>query len=217
MIRFNKTASLAAILATTVSGAALAQTATYNPDGRDAGAAAGDPTPSVSVEGSTAGAVTAGTEYNPDGRDAGALAGDPTNGAVDGSASTMATADTEGAYNPDGRDAGAAAGDPSKMTYKNVIASVESGANVNSDVSTIKADSSVKMMTLSQIEGTDDETALDTAMANAEGDMTSYRGMIASNADFNAMLEAQGYTSDDVIGVYQSADGSYSVLVDDRS
>ena len=184
MTLFKKSAGLAAILAASVSGAALAQSANL---GADAGTSVDTGDVGVSTD------VTA---------DSGTMNGASDMSDTAGNGNQMAASEKAG-----------------EMNYGSVISSLKTGANAEADISGITADSDVETMTLSDVQGEADDNAmaLDNALANAEGELSSMHDMIAANADFNAMLEDQGYTADDVIGVYSKADGGYEVLIDDRS
>lgn len=196
MTLFTKTAGLAAILATSVSGAALAQSASI---GADTGAGASISTGDSGVSaGADVGADVASNNGN--GKAKGAMNGNAAN----------AQADTDMAANSD------ASGE---LNYGRVISSLQTGTNADADIAGITADSQIETMTVSEIQGEAGENAmaLDNALADAEGGLTSMHDMIAANEDFSAMLETQGYAAEDVIAVYETADGYFEVLVDDRS
>lgn len=190
MTFITKSAGLAAILAASVSGAALAQSANL---GADAGASVGADDGGVSAD--VGADVTA---------DSGSM-GDS------GNATSTATGDADTDM--------AASGTSDDMNYGRVISSIRAGQNAQADIAGITADSQVETIALSELQGEAGEnaSALDNALADAEGEMASMQDMIAANADFQAMLEAEGYAADDVIGVYSKADGGFEVLIDDRS
>lgn len=190
MTFLTKSAGLAAILAASVSGAALAQSASL---GADAGA-------SVSADGSGSSAgIGADADVTADG------------GSLGGTSSLSGEAATDMAAS------GASQGAADELNYGRVVSSLQTGQNAEADIAGITADSTVETTTLSELQGESGDTAaaLDTALEQAE--LSSMHDMISANAEFNAMLEAEGYTADDVIGVYSKADGGVQVLIDDRS
>lgn len=179
MTIMTRTAGLAAILAASVSGAAIAQSVGV---GGDAGIGVGVGDSGVSAD------VGAGADVTAENSASGA--------------DTLSTGEAAG-----------------ERTYGTVISSLRSGGNVEADIAGITADSEVETTTVSELQGQAGDTAaaLDNALAQAEGELTEMRGMISANADFQQMIEAEGYSADDVIGVYQASNGSVEVLIDDRS
>lgn len=111
----------------------------------------------------------------------------------------------------------ATAGNIADNTYGSVVSSIASSASV--DLSGVTDEASVTIMLLSSLEGdaATESAALDQALsANADA-MTSLQASVEANATINAKLEAEGYTSSDVVAIQSNADGSVVVYVDDRA
>ena len=110
-------------------------------------------------------------------------------------------------------------GEGANWTYGQVVSSLRAGNSTNVDIAGINDGARVETVTLSQLAGqaAENSSSLDNAMEANMSNMTTMRGMISDNAEFKAMLAAEGYQPEDVIGIYGSADGSVQVLVDDRS
>ena len=214
----TKTIGLAAILATSVSGAAIAQNAGI---GGGAGVSAG-----VSA-GTSGSGISAGTTVDANGAaqvasdDSAATQGGALNGnaQINGNAQGNAQGNAIG-QQPSGADVADARDGSMKrpMTYGQVISSVRTQTNADA-VGQIDAGAEIETMTLSEVQGeaSENASALDTALTQAETELTDMRGMIGANADLSAALNAEGYAADDVIGVYETTNGSFQVLIDDRS
>ncbi|WP_163848106.1 hypothetical protein [Pseudooceanicola aestuarii] len=90
---------------------------------------------------------------------------------------------------------------------------LRAGANV--DIEGLEDGVAVDTVTVSEMNVNQD--SLDAVTNEFGGELTSMREQIDANADLMAALEAEGYSSEDVVSVWQTAEGSVSVLVDDRS
>jgi len=87
--------------------------------------------------------------------------------------------------------------------------------SATADLSAVTEESQISIVLLSSLTG--EAGAFDEAFAaNADGNSTLH-GNISGNAAISAKLEAEGYTTDDVVAVKSNADGSVVVYVDDRS
>jgi hypothetical protein len=109
------------------------------------------------------------------------------------------------------------AGGVADNTYGSVISSVSGSADV--DLAAVTDEANVTIVLLSSLQGdaATEAAALDAALsANADA-MTTLHSNIEANAAIKAKLEAEGYTSDDVVAVTSSADGAVTVYVDDRA
>ncbi|KGM49333.1 hypothetical protein [Pseudooceanicola atlanticus] len=197
----TKSLSLAAILAASVSGAALAQGVSVGTGG-DAGASVGTGNGAASV------GASLGADASAD------AAGNMSNG--NGSADMGADADMDTDMAADTGDTMEDGTDAMKQTYGAVVSSLQTGTNAEADIGSIDADSEISTMTVSELQGNAGENAqaLDNALADAE--LTDFHAMIDGNAELKAALEAEGFEAEDVIGVYSTADNSFEVLVDDR-
>ena len=197
----TKSLSLAAILAASVSGAALAQGVSVGTGG-DAGASVGTGNGAASV------GASLGADASAD------AAGSMSNG--NGSADMGTDADMDTDMAADTGDTMEDGTDAMKQTYGAVVSSLQTGTNAEADIGSIDADSEISTMTVSELQGNAGENAqaLDNALADAE--LTDFHAMIDGNAELKAALEAEGFEAEDVIGVYSTADNSFEVLVDDR-
>jgi hypothetical protein len=197
----TKSLSLAAILAASVSGAALAQGVSVGTGG-DAGASVGTGNGAASV------GASLGADASAD------AAGSMSNG--NGSADMGADADMDTDMAADTGDTMEDGTDAMKQTYGAVVSSLQTGTNAEADIGSIDAESEISTMTVSELQGNAGENAqaLDNALADAE--LTDFHAMIDGNAELKAALEAEGFEAEDVIGVYSTADNSFEVLVDDR-
>ena len=197
----TKSLSLAAILAASVSGAALAQGVSVGTGG-DAGASVGTGNGAASV------GASLGADASAD------AAGSMSNG--NGSADMGADADMDNDMAADTGDTMEDGTDAMKQTYGAVVSSLQTGTNAEADIGSIDAESEISTMTVSELQGNAGENAqaLDNALADAE--LTDFHAMIDGNAELKAALEAEGFEAEDVIGVYSTADNSFEVLVDDR-
>lgn len=197
----TKSLSLAAILAASVSGAALAQGVSVGTGG-DAGASVGTGNGAASV------GASLGADASAD------AAGFMSNG--NGSADMGADSDMDTDMAADTGDTMEDGTDAMKQTYGAVVSSLQTGTNAEADIGSIDAESEISTMTVSELQGNAGENAqaLDNALADAE--LTDFHAMIDGNAELKAALEAEGFEAEDVIGVYSTADNSFEVLVDDR-
>ena len=109
------------------------------------------------------------------------------------------------------------AGGMAGNTYGSVISSLSGSAAI--DLSGVTDEANVTIVLLSSLQGNADTeaAALDQALsANADA-MTTLHSNVEANATIKAKLEAEGYTSDDVVALTSSADGAVTVYVDDRA
>lgn len=128
------------------------------------------------------------------------------------------TVDTPAVDAAAGADANATAGVAvADNTYASVTSSIAGSAAI--DLTTVTDEANVTIVLLSSLEGdaATEAAALDAALsANADA-VTTLHSNVEANAAIKAKLEAEGYTSDDVVAVTSSADGAVTVYVDDRA
>lgn len=128
------------------------------------------------------------------------------------------TVDTPAVDAQVGDDANASAGAAvADNTYASVTSSIAGSAAV--DLSLVTDEANVTIVLLSALEGdaATEAAALDAALSASADAMTTLHSNIEANAVIKAKLEAEGYTSDDVVAVASSADGVVTVYVDDRA
>ncbi|NGP17507.1 hypothetical protein [Devosia aurantiaca] len=100
-------------------------------------------------------------------------------------------------------------------TLGSLIASLSGSADV--DVSAVTDEASVTIVLLSSYAADAQSEAFDAALeANADA-QAELRSKVDGNAAIQAKLAAEGFTSSDVISLQSNAEGSVTVIVDDRS
>lgn len=74
-------------------------------------------------------------------------------------------------------------------------------------------------MTLGDLEGegADRTAALDNALARAQTSLDMLQTQVDGSEVLTEAIEAEGFSSDNVLGVYQEANGAVTVLIDDRA
>ncbi|WMT92637.1 hypothetical protein [Pelagibacterium sp. H642] len=196
MKTFTKLIATAAILAST-STFALAQADVGIDAGVDAGVDTG---------------VDAGADTGVDagvGADVDANAGNNGVGlGVGGDANANANADANADANA------AAAGD---VNYGQIISSLQTSNVAAADIEAIGADAQIDIITLSEIKGNaaENASALDEAVSAQSASLADLTAAIEANADVSAALEAEGYTTDQIVAVTSSGEGSLTIVVDD--
>jgi hypothetical protein len=130
---------------------------------------------------------------------------------VSGSAGTMGKAKAEGTAS--GADKGA-----SGETYGAVISSIRSGSSADVDLSSVEDSEDVNIVMLSSLKGkaASRANALDQALAANKTARTKLQAEIEDNDAISSKLEADHFTSKEVVAVKTSADGTVTVYVDDR-
>lgn len=104
-------------------------------------------------------------------------------------------------------------------TYAEVASSLKNKTALKADIGAINGATQVSTVGLTDLKEGDREVAdaaLDSAIEASYDDLTDMRAMISGNADLAAMIDANGYRADDVIGIYKTANGGFQVLVDNR-
>ena len=171
----------------------------------------------VSVDAGVAGGVSVdtpstGVDVNASGAaDVNAKGGD-TSAAAGGNAGVSADANTNADANANA-DAGANAN--ADNTYGSVVAAVNASASVDLTAITDEADVTIVLLSSLAGEAATEGAGLDAAIAaNAEA-QAKVQDDAWANAAIKAKLEADGYTSEDIVAVKTVADGSVIVYVDD--
>lgn len=198
----TKTLSLAAILAATVSGAAIA-------DGNGVG---------VGANGGASVSVGAGGNGNGVGGDMSADAGVKAGAGVETAPGQNKSADmnvTGGGNTEMAADAGAS----DEWNYGRVVSSIRTGTFADVDLSSVGDDAEFDIMALSGLKGeaAGNAQALDNALADNSATVDDLQAKVDANTDLAAKIEEEGYSTEDVVAIYTKADGSYEVLIDDRS
>lgn len=186
MTILNKTFGLAAILAASVSGAAIAQSTTGSGDSSKFDGEGSDYSAAEPVDQETRTELSEG------------VASQAEIDSISGNDDNMLK----------------------NWTYADVASSLDNKTALSTDIASINAGTSVSTLKLSELKEVDPDISdenLDTAITASRAELMDMRSMIGANADFASMIANKGYSTENVIGVYQSANGSVHVLVDDRS
>lgn len=109
---------------------------------------------------------------------------------------------------------GAAATDA--MNYGDVISSLRSGTDAMADISALDDTATVRIVLLSELQGSSAENAegLDMALSDQEQSVAELRGLIEANSALRTQLEAEGHTAEDVVAVSTDAAGEVILVVD---
>ena len=101
--------------------------------------------------------------------------------------------------------------------YGELISTLQ--AKTSADVSSFSDASTVNFVTLSSLQGQAgaNAQALDNALAKNQEAMTALHASIEANAALKAKVEAGGFAVDKVVAVQTSADGAFTIYVDDRA
>jgi hypothetical protein len=75
----------------------------------------------------------------------------------------------------------------------------------------------VNFVTVTEIRANGNASALDNALEKNEAALGTLQTDVGANTVLSAELSASGYTADQVVAVLAEADGSITVVVDDRA
>lgn len=96
-----------------------------------------------------------------------------------------------------------------------------SGPGVAIPIEGLPEDASFETRTVSELaesgDGSDNTLALDSALARSQTRLDMLQTQISGVDAINKVLSDAGYSADEVIGVYQTDKGSFTVLIDDRA
>ncbi len=195
----------AALLATTISSAAVAQVDT---DG-DTTATAGTNSANVGATGAATGSVMPGDN-------AGVESGASDYAATPGAAAQGDAAIDSGASDyAMGADASV---DDNAIEYSLFLASITSPADVASELSSLNGDFAVNTVLLSDIEEHAADMSIDNTLDEQEDRIADLRGEIEAHDELSAAVEDEGYAVEDVVAVSASLAGDeVTVFIDDRS
>jgi hypothetical protein len=191
----TKLTAIATILASTSSWA-MAQS--------DVGAGAGA---NVGVD---AGGASVGT-----GVDANANAGGNNgNAGANVNASTQAGANNSANANA---NAGANAAGNAEVNYGSIISSLRTSTVTGADIEALGADAQIDIVTLAELQGNaaENSAALGEAVSAQATSLAELTAAIEANADVQAALTAEGFTSDQIVAVTSSGEGNLTIVVDD--
>lgn len=111
-----------------------------------------------------------------------------------------------------GGGAGAAAGN---YTFGDLDDALQGAANA--DFAAVTEDTRIEIVPISQLaeEGERTRDEYSTSIQGYQGDVTALRGNIEQSEVIVSALEEEGYTVDQVVGVWTQADDSLTIFVDD--
>ncbi|EEX12813.1 hypothetical protein CSE45_2945 [Citreicella sp. SE45] len=105
-------------------------------------------------------------------------------------------------------------------TLSDLVAGLD-GKGVAIPLTGIPEDAEIETRTLSELDmsggGGNNVSALDNALSRAQTRLDMLQTQIDGSDAVIGAIEARGFTSDDVIGIYQTAKRSLTVLLDDRA
>jgi len=107
-------------------------------------------------------------------------------------------------------------GQADASTYGDVISSLRTSTITPENIEGLAVDTNVNVVVLSELRGNaaENASALDQALAAQETSVDELRASLEAHAEVQAALEAEGYTTDDVVAVGLQADGSLTLIVD---
>lgn len=108
-------------------------------------------------------------------------------------------------------------------TYGDLISNLQSNSGGTMDPATMFQDvgdsSSIETVLLSELQGeaSGNAEALDQALTAQDAQIADVRSAIDGNPALTGALDAEGYTSSDVVAVDQGAEGNVTLVIDDQS
>ncbi len=202
MKTFTKIVAVAALLAST-SSLALAQVSVGV--GTDAGG-------SVSVGSGSDSGTSVGVDTGVDaGLNAGTGSGDSSGSGLSGEANAS------GSANANASSSGNASN--SDINFGSIVSSLRTSSTTAADIETVDSDAQITIVTLSEIQGSAAEgsNAIEQAINDQEDSLSDLSVAIQANAEISAALDAEGFSSDDVVAVTSAAEGDLTIIVDDTS
>lgn len=111
---------------------------------------------------------------------------------------------------------------PEDQNYGTVVSGLQSGAGTSADITAFSDSSTINCVTVSSLQGnTDNAAALDNAISANEAQLAVLRGQIEGSNDFMSDLQAScdvpELEANQIVSVRTSADGHYTVYIDDRA
>jgi len=107
----------------------------------------------------------------------------------------------------------------SAMTYGQVIASLNNPTWDSAGLQAVSDASAVKTLRLSELkgEGAENAQSLDNALVTAESDLQALHDAIGASDVLSQKVEEEGFEADDVVAAQTEADGSITLIIDDRA
>jgi hypothetical protein len=101
-------------------------------------------------------------------------------------------------------------------TYGDVISSLRTSTITPEAIEGLPLDTAVTVVVLSELRGNaaDNANALEQALLAQETSIEELRPSLEARAEVQAALEAEGYTTEEIVAVSLLADGSLTVIVD---
>jgi hypothetical protein len=102
------------------------------------------------------------------------------------------------------------------VTVSEVAGSI-GGPDFADSIGILDEATSVSILTVSSLEGSDDRAPLDEALAAKAQDLETLRARVEQSDMAKQALEAQGMTAANVVGIGASGDGAVTLFVDDMA
>ncbi|MFD2646190.1 hypothetical protein ACFSX5_00090 [Devosia albogilva] len=127
-------------------------------------------------------------------------------GAVDANASATSGSDSAANVSAD-----------AEVNYDSIISNLQGSDVSSADIVALGADAQIDIVTLSELQGNagDDGEAVGEAVSSQATMLAELTAAIEANADVQAALAAEGFTSDDIVAVASSSEGNLTIVVDD--
>jgi hypothetical protein len=106
-----------------------------------------------------------------------------------------------------------------QTNYGSIVSSLSASSMTTADIEAIDSETEIEVVTLSEIEGSAAENsgAIEAAIEAQSESLSDLTAAIEANAEISAALEAEGFSSDDVVAVTATAEGNLTIIVDDSS
>ena len=112
---------------------------------------------------------------------------------------------------------GANSGGAADTNYGQIISGLRTSSVAAADIEALGADAQIDVLTLSEIQGNaaENASALEEAVSAQSATLAELSAAIEANADVAAALEAEGFTSEQIVAVTSSGEGNLTLVVDD--
>jgi hypothetical protein len=98
--------------------------------------------------------------------------------------------------------------------YGQIISALQAGKTV--DLTTIKEDSTINIVLVSDVKANGATNALDTALKKNADAAATLKANVDANATLSAKVTDAGYTTNQVVAVLANDDGSFTVVINDQ-
>jgi hypothetical protein len=98
--------------------------------------------------------------------------------------------------------------------YGQIISALQAGKTV--DLTTIKEDSTINIVLVSDVKANGATDALDNALKKNADAAATLKANVDANATLSAKVTDAGYTTNQVVAVLANDDGSFTVVINDQ-